>query len=330
MRAKIIGVGSALPEKIVTNDDLARIVETNDEWIRTRTGIEQRRVSDDKTATSDLAIKAAAKALKKSGLAANQLDLIIVATTSPDFLFPSVACILQKELQVARAAAFDLSAACSGFNYALTVAANFIENGTLKNILVVGADTLTKYLNWQDRGTCILFGDAAGAVVLAPSKDDSGIIASWLKAEGSLGEYLTMPGGGSRDPEAKNGRFITMDGKNVFKFAVRALEESIKQVLAKANLTTTDIDLLIPHQANTRIIDHVSKKLGLPKEKVYVNLQKYGNTSAASIPLALDEALAEGRIHKGDIILLSGFGAGLTAGANIIRYSSSDYDKITS
>jgi len=320
MRATITGVGSAIPDKIVTNDDLAKIVDTNDEWIRTRTGIQERRVSDEKTATSDLAVKAAAKALKASGLAADQLDLIIVGTTSPDSLFPSVACILQKELGATRAAAFDVSAACAGFNYALTVATNFIENGTFKNILVVGADTPTKYLNWQDRGTCILFGDAAGAVVLSPSKDDSGILASWLKAEGALGKYLIMPGGGSRDPEEKNGRFITMEGKEVFKFAVRVLEESIKEVLAKAKLTIADVDLLIPHQANIRIIDHVTKKLGLPKEKVYVNLQKYGNTSAASIPLALDEALTDGKIHKGDLIILSGFGAGLTAGANIIRW----------
>jgi 3-oxoacyl-[acyl-carrier-protein] synthase-3 len=320
MRATITGVGSAIPDKIVTNDDLAKIVDTNDEWIRTRTGIQERRVSDEKTATSDLAVKAAAKALKASGLAADQLDLIIVGTTSPDSLFPSVACILQKELGATRAAAFDVSAACAGFNYALTVATNFIENGTFKNILVVGADTLTKYLNWQDRGTCILFGDAAGAVVLSPSKDDSGILASWLKAEGALGKYLIMPGGGSRDPEEKNGRFITMEGKEVFKFAVRVLEESIKEVLAKAKLTIADVDLLIPHQANIRIIDHVTKKLGLPKEKVYVNLQKYGNTSAESIPLALDEALTDGKIHKGDLIILSGFGAGLTAGANIIRW----------
>lgn len=320
MKANIIGVGSHVPEKIVTNNDLAGTVATSDEWIRTRTGIQERRVSEANTATSDLAIVAAEKALKRSGLTSDQLDLIIVGTTSPDTLFPSVACLLQKKLNAVKAAAFDVSAACSGFNYALTVAAQFIENNTYKNIMVVGADTLTKYLDWHDRGTCILFGDGAGAVVLSASEDGFGILANWLKAEGQMGDKLIMPGGGSRDPEEKNGRYITMDGKEVFKFAVRVLEESIREVIKKANLQISDIDLLIPHQANVRIIDHVSKKMGLPKDKVYVNLQKYGNTSAASIPLALDEALADGKIKSGDIIVLSGFGAGLTCGANVVKW----------
>jgi 3-oxoacyl-[acyl-carrier-protein] synthase-3 len=321
MRAKIIGVGSCVPEKIVTNDDLAKFVDTNDEWIQTRTGIRERRVSDEKTSTSDLAMTAAEKALKASGLTAAELDLIIIGTTSPDYLFPSVACLLQNRLSATKAAAFDVSAACSGFNYALAIASQFIETGTYKNILVVGADTLTKYLNWQDRGTCILFGDGAGAVVLT-ADNEFGILASWLKAEGQLGHNLIMRGAGSRDPELKgeHGRFMTMNGKDVFKFAVRVLEESINAVLDQAGLKVEDIDLLIPHQANVRIIDHVSKKVGLPKEKVYINLHKYGNTSAASIPLALDEALAEGKIKNGDIVVLSGFGAGLTCGANVIKW----------
>jgi 3-oxoacyl-[acyl-carrier-protein] synthase-3 len=320
MKAKVVGVGSCVPPKIVTNEDLAKTVETSDEWIRSRTGITERRISDEGTATSDLALIAAERALASAKIPAEELDLIIVGTTSPDYLFPSVACLLQDKLQAKKAAAFDVSAACSGFDYALTVASSFIENGTYKNILVVGADTLTKYLNWQDRGTCVLFGDGAGAVVLVPSKDDSGILANWLKAEGHLGHHLIMPGGGSRDPGQKNGRFITMDGKEVFKFAVRVLEESICEALKIARLKIEDIDLLIPHQANVRIIDHVTKKMGLPKEKVYVNLHRYGNTSAASIPLALDEALADGKIKKGDIIVLSGFGAGLTCGANVIKW----------
>jgi len=320
MRATIIGVGSCVPEKIVTNDDLAKSIETSDEWIRTRTGIKERRVADDGTSTSDLAIVAAEKALKSSKLSPEDLDLIIVGTTSPDYLFPSVACLLQNKLEAKKAAAFDVSAACSGFNYALTVASSFIENGTHKNILVVGADTLTKYLNWKDRGTCILFGDGAGAVVLTASDDGSGILSNWLKAEGRLGDRLIMPGGGSRDPEQKNTRFITMDGKEVFKFAVRVLEESIYESLKPAKLSVKDIDLLIHHQANDRIINHVIKKMGLPKEKVYVNLQKYGNTSAASIPLALDEAVSDGKINKGNIVVLAGFGAGLTAGANVIKW----------
>lgn len=320
MRAKIIGTGSALPQKVVTNADLAKMVDTSDVWITDRTGIKERRVADEKTATSDLAALAAERAMKAANLAAADLDLIIVGTTSPDTLFPSVACTVQAKLQAANAAAFDVSAACSGFNFALTVAANFIENGAYRNILVIGADTLTKYLDWTDRGTCILFGDGAGAAVLTASADGSGVIASWLKAEGNLGCYLIMPGGGSRDPEEKQGRFIKMDGKEVFKFAVRALEESIKAVLDKAGLSTSDIALFIPHQANIRIIDHVVKKYSLPKEKVFSNLQKYGNTSAASIPIALDEALAQGQIKAGDYIVLAGFGAGLTAGANVIRW----------
>lgn len=322
MRATISGVGSCVPEKVVTNDDLAKFVDTSDEWIRTRTGIQERRISEDGTATSDLALIAAERALSSAKLSAKELDLIIVGTTSPDYLFPAVACILQNKLGAQRAAAFDVSAACSGFNYALAVASSFIENETYKNILVVGADTLTKYLNWKDRSTCVLFGDGAGAVVLIPSNNNSGILANWLKAEGHLGDHLIMRGCGSRDPELKqeHGRFMTMDGKEVFKFAVRVLEESVLESLKLANLEVSDIDLLIPHQANIRIIEHVIKKMHIPEEKVYVNLYKYGNTSAASIPLALDEALTEGKIKKGDIVVLSGFGAGLTCGANVIRW----------
>lgn len=320
MRAKISGVGSVVPPKIVTNNDLSKMVETTDEWIRTRTGIAERRVSDAATTTSDLAAAAAAKALKAAGLTAEQIDLIIVGTTSPDYLFPSVACLIQDKLGATQAAAFDVSAACSGFNYALAVAASLIESGAHKNVLVVGADTLTKYLDWHDRGTCILFGDGAGAVVLTPISDGSGVLASWLKAEGALGRHLIMPGGGSRDPAEKNGRFIKMDGKEVFKFAVRALEQSIVAVLKKAALEVKDIDLFIPHQANIRIIDHTAKKMGIPKDKIFVNLQKYGNTSAASIPLALDEAFAAGKIKKGDLVVLAGFGAGLTCGANVIKW----------
>ncbi len=310
MKAKIIGVGSHTPHKIVTNNELSKTVETSDEWIRTRTGIEERRISDEKTSTSDLAIVAAEKALINSGLAAQDLDLIVVGTTTPDTLFPSVACLLQKKLGATKAAAFDVSAACAGFNYALTTAKQFIENETYKNVLVGGADTLTKHLDWKDRGTCVLFGDGAGAVVLTATNDGSGILASWLKAEGHLGENLIMPVNG----------FIAMDGKEVFKFAVRVLEESIKKVLEKADLKPEDISLLIPHQANIRIINHVIKKMGLAKEKVFVNLQKYGNTSAASIPIALDEAIQAGKIKKGDILVVSGFGAGLTCGANLIKW----------
>ncbi|MCU0640921.1 MAG: ketoacyl-ACP synthase III [Candidatus Margulisbacteria bacterium] len=320
MKARIIGTGSALPPKVVTNDDLAKIVDTNDAWIRERTGIQERRVSDAAVATSDLAALAAEKALKASGLKPEELELIIVCTCSPDMLFPSTACILQGSLKAVNAAAFDLSAACSGFNFGLTTAASFIESGKFKNILLVGADTLTKYLDWTDRSTCTLFGDGAGAVVLQATDREVGVLTSFMMAEGQLGPVLTMPGGGSRDPEEKNGRFIKMAGKEVFKFAVRVLETSIKKILESTGKTVEEIDLFIPHQANVRIIDHVSKKMGLPKEKVYVNLHKYGNTSAASVPIALDEALAEGRIKSGDLLILSGFGAGLTYGSNLVKW----------
>jgi len=320
IRAKITGVGSFLPPRIVTNDDLAKIVDTSDEWIRDRTGIRERRVSDENTATSDLAFEAAKKALLSAQVTAEQIELILVCTCSPDTLFPSVACIIQDKLKAVNSAAFDLSAACSGFNYGLATAAAFIESGKYNKILLVGADALTKYLDWTDRGTCILFGDGAGAVVLEASEGNNGVLSSWLTAEGSLGKHLVMPGGGSRDPEEKSGHFIRMDGKEVFKFAVRILETSVASLLAGAGLSISDVDLFIPHQANIRIIDHVAKKMGLPREKVYVNLQKYGNTSAASIPIALDEAVAEGKVKPGNLLVLSGFGAGLTSCANLIRW----------
>ncbi len=320
--AKITGTGSALPEKIVTNEDLSKTVETNDEWIRTRTGIKERRVSDEKTSTSDLALKAAQKALKSAGIDPKDLDLIITGTTTPDTLFPSVSCIIQDLIGADNAAAFDVSAACSGFNFALTTAASFISSGKYKKALVIGSDTLTKYLDWSDRGTCILFGDGAGAVVLEEARTGEGILASHLYSEGKGRHSLTMPGGGSRNPKpaSEKERCIYMDGKEVFKFAVRALEESLLHVAKKAGIPVEKIDLVIPHQANVRIIDHVSKKLGLPKEKFFVNLHNYGNTSAGSIPIAIDEAVAAGKVKKGDIIALIGFGAGLTSGANILKW----------
>ena len=322
INARIIGTGSAIPDKKVTNDDLTKIVETSDEWIKTRTGIEERRVTDKKTSTSDLAVKAAKKAVEAAGISPEDLDLIVVGTCTPDTLFPSVACILQNELRASKAAAFDVSAACSGFNYALTVAANFISLGTCKKVLVVGADTLTKYLNWSDRNTCVLFGDGAGAVVLEAAEEGHGILSSYLYAEGAGGKYLVMPGGGSRNthPKDEEERCITMDGKEVFKFAVRALENSLVKAAGLAGIDVRDIDLVIPHQANVRIIDHVVKKLGISKDKFFVNLQKYGNTSSASIPIALDEAWRGGRIKKGDIIAIIGFGAGLTSGSNILKW----------
>lgn len=320
-RAGIVGVGSKLPEKVLTNDELAKMVETTDEWITARTGIKERRVVDYETSTSDLAVEAAKKALGNANVSPEEVDLIVVGTSTPDMLFPSTGCILQDRLGAKNAAAFDVSAACSGFNFALTVASSLIESGQYKCVLLIGADTLTKYVDFKDRVTCILFGDGAGAVVLKPFEDGSGVICNHLAAEGEGGKFLTMPGGGSRDPEIKKGRHIFMDGKEVFRFAVRALETSVKKVLEKSGLKPEDINLLIPHQANIRIINHVIKKMQLPKEKVYVNLHKYGNTSAASVPIALDEALQDGKIKKGDVVVLSGFGAGLTYGANLVKWS---------
>ncbi|MCX5749817.1 MAG: ketoacyl-ACP synthase III [Candidatus Saganbacteria bacterium] len=320
--AKIIGTGSALPEKILTNADLSKTVETSDEWIRSRTGIEERRVTDEKTSSSDLALTAVKKALSAAGTAAEELDLIIVGTSTPDTLFPSVGCIIQGKIGAKNAAAFDVSAACSGFNYALATAHAFFSSGKYKKALVVGTDTLAKYLDWTDRGTCVLFGDGAGAVVLESCEKGRGILADYLSADGIGAGHLVMPGGGSRNPRPKNEkeRCISMDGKEVFKFAVKALETSLLKAVEEAGLSINDISLLIPHQANIRIIDHTSKKLSIPKERIFVNLQKYGNTSAASIPIALDEARRSGRIKKDDIIAIVGFGAGLTTGANIIRW----------
>ncbi|OGC05173.1 3-oxoacyl-ACP synthase [candidate division WOR-1 bacterium RIFOXYA12_FULL_43_27] len=309
-KAKIIGSGFYVPEKIVTNADLEKMVETTNEWIVSRSGIRERRVTDEKTLTSELAFRAAQNALKSAKVNVDYIELILVATTSPDSLFPSVACILQDKLGAKDIPAFDVSAACAGFNFALAAASAFIESGQYNNILVVGADTLTKHLDWTDRGTCVLFGDGAGAMVLSASNDNDGILASHLGAEGEGGKFLIMPTKGC----------ITMEGKEVFKFAVRALEKSVIEVLNKAGLTLNDLDLLIPHQANIRIIDHVAKKFGLPSEKIFVNLDKYGNTSAASIPIAFNEAMSAGRIKKGDVVVLAGFGAGLTYGANVIRF----------
>jgi 3-oxoacyl-[acyl-carrier-protein] synthase-3 len=318
-RAAIIGTGSYVPEKILTNADLEKMVETSDGWITDRTGIKERRVSSKEQATSDLAVEAAKRALASAKMDPKEIELIIVGTSSPDMLFPSTACIVQDKIGAINAAAFDASAACSGFNYALAAGASFIESGLYNNVMVIGADTLTKYLDWTDRNTCVLFGDGAGAVILRVSTDGSGVLASHLGADGSGGKYLIMPGGGSRDPEAKK-RYIWMDGKEVYKFAVKVLPKSVKAVLDRSKLNASDISLLIPHQANIRIIDFALKILGLPKEKVYVNLHRYGNTSAASIPIALDEALKEEKIKKGDIVALAGFGAGLTYGANIIKW----------
>lgn len=324
-KAGITGVGSYVPEKVLTNQDLEEMVDTNDEWIRSRTGIEERRIAEDETTTSDLAYEAAIEALEEAGLEAKELDLILVATVTPDMPFPSTACLLQDRLDAKKAAAFDLEAGCSGFVYALSVATQFVQTGAYDNVLVIGAETLSKITNWEDRDTCVLFGDGAGATVVQPA-ESGGILSNVLGADGSGGDLLKVPAGGSKQPACantldKNLHSIQMEGNAVFKFAVRIMGKAALQALEEAGLKREDMDFFIPHQANTRIIDAAAKRLKLDDDDVFVNLHKYGNTSAASIPLALSEAIEAGEIKSGDTIVLVGFGAGLTWAASVIEWS---------
>lgn len=325
MYSVIKGVGHAVPPRILTNAELERMVETDDEWIVQRTGIKERRITDAETATSDLALAAARMALDNAGVAPEDLDLIMVATVTPDHAFPATACLIQRELEAWGAAAFDLEAACTGFLYGLSIADQFIRTGTYRTILVIGAETLSKITDYTDRNTCILFGDGAGAAVLQAG-DEPGLMAVEIGADGRGGELLVLPAGGSRHPAsaetvAGHQHFIQMAGREVFKFAVRIMEESSQRVLSKAGLTAGDIDLLVPHQANLRIIDSACKRLAVPLEKVFVNLDRYGNMSAASIPVALSEAASQGQIKTGDHILVVGFGGGLTWGAAVIKWT---------
>lgn len=322
----ILGTGRCLPEKILTNFDLEKMVDTSDEWIRTRTGISERRISDKDTATSDLATAAAVKAMEDAGVTAKDIDVIIVATATPDMAFPSTACIVQSSLGAQSACAFDVQAACTGFIYGLSIGEKFISTGDAKYVLVIGAESLSKICNWEDRNTCVLFGDGAGAAVLGEVEEGSGIIASLLGAEGWKGHYLTLPAGGSRMPASletvESGKhFIHMDGGEVYKFAVAVMPTATLGVLEKAGLSLKDIDFLIPHQANKRIVESAAKRLGIDEKKIYMNLHKYGNMSSASIPVALDEALEQDLIKKGHNVVLVGFGAGLTWGACAIKWS---------
>ena len=322
-RAAITSLGTHVPERVVTNDDLAKLVETNDEWIRTRTGIEQRRWVEPGTATSDLAFPAARQCLERRGIGAEELDLIVVGTVTPDMLFPATACLLQDKLKATKAWGFDVSAACSGFVYALTVGAQFVMSGTHKKVLVIGADVMTSILDLQDRTTNVLFGDGAGAVLLEPSADDTGIIDFANEVDGSGACHLYMTAGGSRRPPShetvdKKEHFVRQDGAHVFKYAVRKFAEASLNLLERNRMTPADLDLFVPHQANLRIIDAVSTRFGLPEEKVVKNIQKFGNTTAATIPLALDEALRSGRADGGAPIRLVSFGAGATAGAAVL------------
>jgi 3-oxoacyl-[acyl-carrier-protein] synthase III len=324
--AIISGTGSSLPEKIVTNFDLEKIVETTDEWITTRTGIRERRVAREGETMSQFAVEASRRALDMAGVSPMDLDMIVCATVTPDMPIPSTSCLIQDRLGARRASAFDLSAGCSGFIFALSVAQQFIQSGTHRHILVIGAELLTKYLDWTDRTTCILFADGAGAVILSASDDPGrGIAASSLHTDGSMADYITLPGGGTiHPPTAETVRsglhFIRMKGNETFKIAVRSIEEVCREVLKAAGVAPGEVDLFVPHQANKRIIDAVGHRLGLPAEKVYLNIDRTGNTSSASIPIALDEANRKGLIRRGDKVLFAAFGAGLTWGAALLRW----------
>ena len=318
MFARVIGTGSYLPEKVVTNDDLARTVDTSDEWIRTRTGIRSRHFAAEGELASDLALPAAQRALDAAGVNPADIDLIIVATTTPDIIFPSTACILQSKLGIAGCPAFDVQAVCSGFVYALTIADLFIRSGQARHVLVVGAEVYSRILDWNDRGTCVLFGDGAGAVVVAAS-DKPGILATKLHADGSHKDMLCVPGS-VNGGKVTGSPFVRMDGGSVFKFAVRVLEEGANEVLEAAGLKVSDLDWFIPHQANIRIMEATVRKLGLPKEKLIATVHHHGNTTAASIPLALDEAVKDGRVLPGQTLLLQGVGGGFTWGAVLLRW----------
>ena len=325
MRSRIISTGSYLPEKILTNADLEKMVDTSDEWITERTGIKERRIANGNQAASDLAYEASKVALERAGLKTKDIDLIIAATVTGDMPFPSTACILQDKLCEKNAAAFDINAACSGFLYGLHIADGFIRSGMHKRILVVGTEVLSKITDWNDRTTCVLFGDGAGAVIIEPTEENRGIISMSINSDGSMWELLYLPGGGSRFPSSKDSidgglHYIKMKGNETFKFAVRTLEDLVVKILKENKLKPSQLSLLIPHQANLRIIQATADRLGIPMDKVLVNLDRYGNTSAASIPIALDEALSNGRIKNGDYILLEAFGGGLTWASALIKW----------
>lgn len=324
-KSRILGTGSAIAEKQITNHDLERLVDTNDEWIRTRTGIENRYFADEETCTSHLASRASLKALEAAGVKAEDIDMIIVATITPDMGFPATACLVQEQIGATKASAFDLEAACSGFLYGMAVADQFIATGFYEHVLVIGAETLSRILDMEDRNTCVLFGDGAGAVVMGPSKDDTGILSFELGADGSGGKFLHMPAGGSKIPASKESvenrlHYVKMEGSDVFKFAVRAMESSSIAAINKAGLKIEDVNYMVPHQANIRIIQSAAKKLNLPMEQVKVNLNQYGNMSAASIPVALDEAVRENSIKAGDNVVMVGFGGGLTWASCVIKW----------
>ncbi|WP_048602531.1 beta-ketoacyl-ACP synthase III [Rubeoparvulum massiliense] len=330
--AGILGTGSYVPDKVLTNFDLEKMVETSDEWIRTRTGIEERRIASEDQAASDLAYEAAKRALEAAKITAEDLDLIIVATVTPDMAFPSTACIIQDRLGAKKAAAYDTSAACAGFLYGIVQASQFIQTGVYRHVLIIGVEVLSKIVNWKDRNTCVLFGDGAGAVVMGRVAPGSGVRSFTLGADGSGGSLLCLPGGGSRKPLTEEGihqglHYLSMAGNEVFKFAVRVMNTSADEVLRKIGWEKEDVDFLVPHQANIRIIEAARERLNLPLEKVVVNLNRYGNMSSASIPVALDEAVRSGRIYEGARVILVGFGGGLTWGATSMIWDTKEQEE---
>lgn len=325
MRARILSTGSYVPEKVLTNFDLEKMVLTSDEWITERTGIKERRIASSKQATSDLAYEASVKALKNAGLTIEDIDLIILATVTPDMLVPSAACILQMKLGAINAVAFDINGACTGFIYALSVAEKFIKTGASKRALVVGAETLSRFTDWTDRSICVLLADGAGAVILEGTRKNEGIKVIDIFSDGTMWDFIHMPAGGSKMPVDEKAlkerlNFIKMRGNETFKAAVKTLEEMVDITLKKGGVKSSQLSLLVPHQANIRIIQAMAKRLEMSMEKVMVNIDKYGNTSAASIPIALDEANQMGKIKKGDYVILAAFGAGLTWGAALIKW----------
>lgn len=324
--AHITGWGMSVPEKVLSNDDLAKMVETNDEWITTRTGIKERRIADEHQTTASLAVEASIRALQVANISPSAIDLIIVSTSSPEHIFPATASLVQDQIGATRAGAFDLSAACSGFIYALNIAAQCIRSGSMKTALVIGAETLSRFVNWRDRGTCILFGDGAGAFVLQASEQAGGVLSAVMRSDGSGGDLLSLPAGGSRFPASfdtvHNGQhYIHMNGREVFRFATRVMAQATQEAVEKAKLKIEDVNLIVPHQANLRIIEAAARGLDFPMDRVAVNVSRYGNTSTASIPLATVEALEQGRIKPGDRIVFVGFGGGLTWGAAAVQWS---------
>lgn len=325
IKAVITGSGAALPEQVITNNDLEKMVDTSDEWIVSRTGIRERRKLEDGLSSVDLTEKAAVEALERAGLKAADLDMIIAATVTPDYPTPSTSCLLQARIGANKAAAMDISAGCTGFIYALTVGNQFISCGTFKNILVVGVEVLSRVTDWEDRSTCVLFGDGAGAVVLQPASSDSGIISFSLHSDGRGADLLKVPAGGSMMPASQESlqnrkHFIKMNGNEIFKFATRVVEDTLNRMMQKENITADDLDYLFLHQANLRIIDYIRKRLKMPEEKVPVNIDRYGNMSSATIPIALHEYIVKGALKKGDLVAMVAFGAGLTWGGILVKW----------